>query len=83
MLFEEARVMSECRTQEWFIQFRSGNLDVKDGSRFGRPVTGRVGEMTQMVDHKPACTLSTDSEGTKCQAHDMQSSQKSKLLKEA
>lgn len=60
MLSEETGVMRECRAQEWFIQFRSGNLDVKDGSRFGRPITRRVDEMIQMVDHKPTCKLSTD-----------------------
>jgi len=40
-----ADAISELRTQEWFVRFRSGNFDVKDLPRSGRPVTEKVDEI--------------------------------------
>jgi len=42
--------VSERSTQEWFARFRSGNFDVKDTPRSGRPVTGKVEEILQLVE---------------------------------
>lgn len=42
--------VSERRTQEWFARFRSGNFDVKDAPRSGRPVTEKANEILQMVE---------------------------------
>ena len=42
--------VSERRIQEWFTRFRSGNLDVKDAHRSGRPVTEKVDEMKFYTD---------------------------------
>ena len=42
--------VSERATQEWFARFRSGNQDVKDASRPGRPITEKVGEILQRVE---------------------------------
>ncbi|EGI59160.1 Histone-lysine N-methyltransferase SETMAR [Acromyrmex echinatior] len=44
-----ADAVSECRTQEWFVRFRSGNFDVKDRSRSGRPFIEKVDEILQLV----------------------------------
>ena len=44
-----ADAVSERRTQEWFVRFRSGNFDVKDRPRSGRPVTEKVDEILQLV----------------------------------
>ncbi|KAG5316751.1 SETMR methyltransferase, partial [Acromyrmex insinuator] len=41
--------VSECRMQEWFVRFRSGNFDVKDRPRSGRPVTEKVDEILQLI----------------------------------
>ncbi|EGI68939.1 Histone-lysine N-methyltransferase SETMAR, partial [Acromyrmex echinatior] len=38
------------RTQELFIQFRSGNFDVKDRPRSDRSVTEKVDEILQLVE---------------------------------
>ncbi|XP_012058970.1 PREDICTED: histone-lysine N-methyltransferase SETMAR-like [Atta cephalotes] len=45
-----ADAVSERRTQEWFFRFRSGNFEVKDRSRSGRPVTEKVDEILQLVE---------------------------------
>ena len=42
--------VSERTIQEWFARFRSGNQDVKDASRSGRPITERVSEILQLVE---------------------------------
>ncbi|CAH2103465.1 unnamed protein product [Euphydryas editha] len=42
--------VSERRTQEWFARFRSGNFDVKDAPRSGRPVTEKVDEILQLME---------------------------------
>ncbi|KAG5309403.1 SETMR methyltransferase, partial [Acromyrmex insinuator] len=44
-----ADAVSERRTQEWFVRFRSGNFNVKDRPRSGRPVTEKVDEILQLV----------------------------------
>ena len=44
-----ADAVSERRTQKWFVRFRSGNFDVKDRPRSGRPVTEKVDEILQLV----------------------------------
>ncbi|XP_011052820.1 PREDICTED: histone-lysine N-methyltransferase SETMAR-like, partial [Acromyrmex echinatior] len=45
----DADAISERRTQEWFVRFRSGNFDVKDRPRSGRPVIEKVDEILQLV----------------------------------
>jgi len=42
-----ADAVSERRTQEWFVRFRSGNFDVmiKDRPRSGWPVTEKINEI--------------------------------------
>lgn len=42
--------MSERSNQVWLALFRSGNLDVKDAPRSGRPVTGKVDDIMKMVE---------------------------------
>ena len=42
--------VSERTTHEWFARFRSGNQDVKDTSRSGRPITEKVGKILQLVE---------------------------------
>ncbi|KAG5305572.1 SETMR methyltransferase, partial [Acromyrmex insinuator] len=46
-----ADAVSEHRTQEWFVRFRSGNFDVKDRPRSGRPVTEKVDEILQLAGY--------------------------------
>ena len=45
-----ADAVSELRTQEWFVRFCSGNFDVKDRPRSGRPVTEKIDEILQLVE---------------------------------
>ena len=45
-----ADAVSERRTQEWFVRFRSENFDVKDRLRSGRPVTEKVDEIVQLIE---------------------------------
>jgi len=45
-----ADAVSERRTQEWFVRFRSGNFDVKDRSLSGRLVTEKIDEILQLVE---------------------------------
>jgi len=46
-----ANAVSERRTQEWFVRFRSGNFDVKGRPRSDRPVwTEKVDEILQLVE---------------------------------
>lgn len=44
----DAVVDSTCR--KWFRRFRKGNVDVKDASRAGRPVTTDVDKIKAMAD---------------------------------
>jgi len=46
----DADVVSERRTQKWFVRFRSGNFDVKDRPRSDWPVTEKVDEILQLVE---------------------------------
>lgn len=43
--------VSERRIQKWFARFDSGNFDVKDAPRCGRPATEKVDEIVQLVGH--------------------------------
>jgi len=36
--------------QSWFKRFQSGNFDVKDASRSGRPINGKVDEIMEKVE---------------------------------
>jgi len=45
-----ADAVSERRTQEWFVRFRSGNFDVKDRLRSDRPVTEKIDEILQLTE---------------------------------
>ena len=49
--------VSERMTQELFALFRSGNQDVKDASRPGKPITEKVCEILQLVkqDRHTSC----------------------------
>ncbi|KAF2897579.1 hypothetical protein ILUMI_08596, partial [Ignelater luminosus] len=42
--------VSERRTRERFVRFRSENFDVKDAPRSGRPVTEKADEILQMIE---------------------------------
>ncbi|GFY32929.1 histone-lysine N-methyltransferase SETMAR [Trichonephila clavipes] len=42
-------VTTNC-VQFWFRRFRSGNLDVKDAPRKGRPVIENVDKITEIID---------------------------------
>lgn len=39
--------LSNRTAQEWFARFRSGNFEVKDATRSGRPMTGKVDEIME------------------------------------
>jgi len=36
--------------QNWFKRFQSGNFDVKDALRSGRPIIGKVDEIMEKVE---------------------------------
>ena len=42
--------LSERQCQNWFARFRSGNFDVKDEPRPGRPIVEKVDEILQKVE---------------------------------
>jgi len=42
--------VSVCVTQGWFKLFQSENFYVKDASRSGRPITGKVDEIIEKVE---------------------------------
>ena len=42
--------VSERRTLEWFARFRSGNFDIKDALRSGRPPVKELDEILQPVE---------------------------------
>ena len=42
--------LSERQCQNWFPRFRSGNFDVKDESRRGRPIVEKVDEMLKKIE---------------------------------
>lgn len=42
--------LTERTVQLWFAKFRSGNFNVKDAPRSGRPVTEKVDEILQMIE---------------------------------
>lgn len=42
--------------QKWFARFRSGNFDVKDAPRSGRPITARVDEILEKIGQNPHAT---------------------------
>ncbi|KAL9922417.1 histone-lysine N-methyltransferase SETMAR-like [Glossina fuscipes fuscipes] len=42
--------LSNATACRWFGRFRSGNLDVKDAPRSGRPITGKVDEILQKIE---------------------------------
>jgi len=37
-------------TQSWFKRFQSGNFDVKNASRSGRPITEKVDKIIEKVE---------------------------------
>ena len=43
--FHGDECLSERQCQNWFARFRSGNFDVKDESRPGRPIVEKVDEI--------------------------------------
>jgi histone-lysine N-methyltransferase SETMAR len=44
-----ADAVSDRTVREWFDQFRSGNFDVKDAPRSGRPTCQKVDQIIQKV----------------------------------
>lgn len=42
--------VSERRTQEWFARFRSGNFDVKDARRSGRPIVENTDKIMELIE---------------------------------
>lgn len=42
--------LSKTGAKQWFARFRSGNFDVKDAPRSGRPVIEKVEEMLEIVE---------------------------------
>jgi len=43
--------VSICMARSWFKRdFQSRNFDVKDASRFGRPITGKADEIMEKVE---------------------------------
>lgn len=42
--------VSERRTQEWFARFRSGNFDVKDARRSGRPIVENADKIMELIE---------------------------------
>lgn len=42
--------LSERTVQLWFNRFRSGNFDVEDVPRSGRPITGKADEILQLIE---------------------------------
>ena len=43
-------VLTECQCQNWFAKFRSGNFDVEDAPRFGRPVEADEDTIKALID---------------------------------
>lgn len=41
--------LSKATAKRWFARFRSGNFDVKDAPRSGRPITEKVDEILQKI----------------------------------
>lgn len=41
--------ISESAARKWFVRFRSGNFDVKDVRRSGRPITVKVDKIFQKI----------------------------------
>lgn len=51
-IYGEDAIM-ERTVQHWFNRFRSGNFDVKDVPRFGRPTIEKTDEILKMIDADP------------------------------
>lgn len=50
-LHKHAEKYVNCMVKEWLVRYHSGNLDVKNAIRSGRPVRGKVDEIImQMVE---------------------------------
>lgn len=45
-----ANAVTERTVQLWFNRFRTGNFDVKDAPRSGRPITAKADEILQMIE---------------------------------
>jgi len=43
-------VLSKSAACKWFARFRSGNFDVKDAPRSGRPIVEKVDEIPQKIE---------------------------------
>lgn len=48
--------LSISTAQKWFVQFRAGNLDVKDAARSGRPITEKINEILNIIHENPHIT---------------------------
>ena len=48
--FHGDECLSERQCQNWFARFRSGNFDVKDESRPGRPIHEKVDEILKKIE---------------------------------
>ncbi|XP_011065828.1 PREDICTED: histone-lysine N-methyltransferase SETMAR-like [Acromyrmex echinatior] len=54
--------LSKSITRKWFACFRTGNFDVKDKSRSGRPITKKSDEIMKKVERDKYCG---DCQGTR------------------
>jgi len=50
-------VVSERMCQKWFAKFRSGEMNIEDASRSGRPVTTDVDQITALIDSDRQITV--------------------------
>ena len=57
--------VTDCIVRNWFERFRGGNLDVKDLSRSGRPLTQKADKTLQLnaIDRHASCQDIADALG--------------------
>ena len=48
--------LTECKCQNWFARFRSGDFDLKDAPRFGRPTEVDDDKMKAMIENNRRST---------------------------
>ena len=48
--------LTQCQCQNWFARFRSGDFDLKDAPRSGRPTEVKDEKITAMIENNRRCT---------------------------